>query len=116
MSPIGGVEINLAIQDAIATANLLTEPLKKGCINTHALAQVQSQRQEAVRSIQTGQSLIQNRIIKQAMRGDQPLRLRMILGLLLRRPGVRDCPARMLAFGKHPQRISTKLIEAHPST
>ena len=64
MTAIGFVGINVAIQDAIATAKLPTDPMKQERIHAHELAEVQSQRQDAVSSIQTIQSLIQNRNIQ----------------------------------------------------
>ena len=63
MSPIGGVGINLAIQDAVATANLLSEPLRTGAPTARELAAVQRRRMLPVRMTQAMQVFIQNRVI-----------------------------------------------------
>ncbi len=111
MSPVGGVGINVAIQDAIATANLLTEALKNECINPDQLAAVQRQREGAVHAIQRFQTLVQKYIISSALRSDQPFRVPLLLRLLLKLPVLRNLPARMIAFGSHPPRLSNELIQ-----
>ena len=63
MSPIGGVGINLAIQDAVAAANLLAGPLREGTVTTDDLREVQRRREFPVRMTQRLQILIQNRVI-----------------------------------------------------
>ena len=62
MSPVAGVGINVAVQDAVAAANLLTEPLGRGAVTEQDLAAVQRQREPAVRAVQGMQRLIQERI------------------------------------------------------
>ncbi|MGH6982288.1 MAG: FAD-dependent oxidoreductase, partial [Stellaceae bacterium] len=63
MSPVGGVGINLAIQDAVATANILAAPLKNGTLRTDDLAAVQRRREWPVRMMQGLQVVIQNRVL-----------------------------------------------------
>ena len=113
MSPIGGVGINMAIQDAISAANLLTEPLRRQSIGSNQLATVQLQREGAVHSIQGFQTMVQNRIIQNALNNAQPFRLPLLLRILLKLPVLRNVPARMIAFGIRPSRISKHLIHDH---
>ncbi len=99
MSPIGGVGINYAIQDAVVAANVLTEPLKSGQLNVENLREVQKQREFPTKVIQWIQSQVQQRIIAAALRSDQPLRMPWFIRLLLRIPLIRDLPARVIAHG-----------------
>jgi 2-polyprenyl-6-methoxyphenol hydroxylase-like FAD-dependent oxidoreductase len=113
MSPIGGVGINVAIQDAISAANLLTEPLRRESISSDQLATVQLQREGAVHSIQGFQTMVQNRIIKNALNAAQPFRLPLLFRILLNVPVLRNVPARMIAFGSRPSKIDDNLIHDH---
>ena len=113
MSPVGGVGINVAIQDAIAAANLLIEPLNRESIKSDQLASVQSQREQAVHAIQRFQTMVQNRIIKNALNDAQPFKLPLLLRILLKFPVLRNVPARMIAFGGRPSRIADNLIQDH---
>ncbi|KZR85580.1 FAD-dependent oxidoreductase [Synechococcus sp. MIT S9504] len=110
MSPIGGVGINVAIQDAISAANLLTEALRQESIGLDQLETVQLQREGAVHSIQDFQTMVQNHIIKNALNNAQPFRLPLLLRILLKLPVLRNLPARIIAFGIRPSRISEHLI------
>ncbi|AKG24078.1 FAD-dependent oxidoreductase [Calothrix sp. 336/3] len=103
MSPIGGVGINYAIQDAVVASNVLSKPLKTGTLNVDDLAQVQRQRELPTRVIQTFQSLIQQRIFAPALdsQNSQPFQPPRWLGL----PGLRDFPARLIAFGVFPAHV-----------
>ena len=69
MSPVGGVGINLAIQDAVAASNLLTAPLRDGRLTTEDLCWVQQRREWPTRMTQRVQLMIQNRVIKRALSG-----------------------------------------------
>ncbi len=99
MSPVGGVGINYAIQDAIETANVLTEPLKSGRVSEAQLAEVQTRREAAVKVIQRFQGLVQDRVVKTALNKDRPFRLPLVARILLKIPVLRDLPARLIAFG-----------------
>jgi 2-polyprenyl-6-methoxyphenol hydroxylase-like FAD-dependent oxidoreductase len=99
MSPVGGVGINYAIQDAVATANVLTEPLRAGTLKMSDLEEVQRQRQWPTRVIQRIQTLIQRRVIAGALQSNQAFRLPLVLRLLLKIPFLRDLPAKIIAFG-----------------
>jgi 2-polyprenyl-6-methoxyphenol hydroxylase-like FAD-dependent oxidoreductase len=105
MSPVGGVGINYAIQDAIEAANILTEPLRTSQMTDALLAQVQKRREPAVKAIQRFQSFVQDRVVKTALNKDRPFRLPWIARLMLKLPGVRDFPANMIAFGLYRSRI-----------
>lgn len=95
MSPVGGVGINYAIQDAVVAANILSNPLKTGQVEVSNLAAVQKQRELPTRIIQGFQSLIQQRIIKAALDTNQTFSP----PIFLRLPILRDIPARLIAFG-----------------
>lgn len=105
MSPVGGVGINFAIQDAIETANMLAEPLRSGSVTESQLAEVQRRREPAVKIIQRFQGLIQDRVVKTALNPDHPFQLPLVARVLLKIPMLRDLPARMIAFGFHRSRI-----------
>src|SRR5215470_329262 len=93
MSPIGGVGINLAIQDAVAAANILTEPLRAGTVTPDDLARVQARRQWPTQVTQAFQHTIQNRVIGPALAGAQP-KPPAALKLLDWFPALRGIPAR----------------------
>lgn len=105
MSPVGGVGINFAIQDAIEAANLLAKPLKAGTVSEAELAAVQRNREPSVRRIQRFQAFVQNRVVKAALDKDKPFTLPWIARVILSIPWVRDFPARMIAFGPNQARI-----------
>ncbi|MEI7685074.1 MAG: FAD-dependent oxidoreductase [Planctomycetota bacterium] len=99
MSPVGGVGINYAIQDAIETANQLAAPLKAGAVTNEQLAAVQKRREPSVKMIQRLQGVIQEQIVKTALNEDRPFRLPLPARILLSIPFLRDIPARMISFG-----------------
>jgi 2-polyprenyl-6-methoxyphenol hydroxylase-like FAD-dependent oxidoreductase len=105
MSPVGGVGINYAIQDAVEAANLLNAPLQNGNVSLSDLAAVQKRREWPTRVIQAFQTFIQKRIIGTALNESAPFRLPLLLRLLLRLPGLRNLPARLIAFGPRRVRI-----------
>jgi 2-polyprenyl-6-methoxyphenol hydroxylase-like FAD-dependent oxidoreductase len=94
MSPVGGVGINYAIQDAVATANCLIQPLQQKAVKPIHLAAVQRQRQLPTRFIQYFQSLIQQNIVKSALDNQPPQ-----LPALLKFPILQDIPPRIIGFG-----------------
>ena len=103
MSPVGGVGINYAIQDAVVVANLLTAALKEGRVAESQLAQVQRQREWTIRVIQRMQSIMQNNLLAKALASQGPTRVPWQLRLLVRIPILRDVPSRLIAFG--PRRV-----------
>ncbi|MEG4318510.1 MULTISPECIES: FAD-dependent oxidoreductase [unclassified Microcoleus] len=99
MSPIGGVGINYAIQDAVVAANVLIAPLKNHHLHLWDLAEVQRQREWPTRIIQGFQSLMQEQIIKGALDTNKQFTPPAFLQL----PIFRNIPARLIAFG--PTRV-----------
>ncbi|MDP9454500.1 MAG: FAD-dependent oxidoreductase [Actinomycetota bacterium] len=110
MSPIGGVGINYAIQDAVAAANTLAGPLKESedrlvSLPQRHVAAVQRKRQLPTRVIQTFQALIQRKVFANALGSDEPFSPPPMVRLLLRLPVLRALPARIIAFGLLPARL-----------
>jgi 2-polyprenyl-6-methoxyphenol hydroxylase-like FAD-dependent oxidoreductase len=101
MSPVGGVGINYAVQDAVVAANLLTKLLLDGRITTDQLRAVQCKREWPVRIIQGFQAQLQKRVIATALRAqEQPgLRIPWFVRALTRIPFLRDVPPRIMAMG-----------------
>jgi len=99
MSPIGGIGINVAIQDAVVAANVLWKPLRDGAVAETNLAEVQHRRERAVRVIQAFQSAVQTRFLKPALESTRPLSFPLLVRLLARLPVLRDLPPRLVAFG-----------------
>ncbi len=112
MSPVGGVGINYAIQDAVAAANILSEPLKRNRVELSDLERLQRERELPTRIIQKIQTLVQERVIAAALRSNQTLRLPFLLRLLLKIPYLRDAPARIIAFGFRPAHVKPELRKA----
>jgi 2-polyprenyl-6-methoxyphenol hydroxylase-like FAD-dependent oxidoreductase len=110
MSPVGGVGINYAIQDAVAVANVLAGPMKKSQsrlrdLDVGYLAAVQRRRELPTKFIQAAQALVQRRIVANALRSDKPFAPPLLFRLLSGIPILRDIPARIVAFGLWPVRI-----------
>ncbi len=99
MSPIGGVGINYAIQDAVVAANVLTEHLKAGKVPLSDLAEVQRKRELPTRIIQGFQNILQKQVLAKVLKSDKPLTISPFLLFLLRLPWVGNLPARLIAFG-----------------
>ena len=105
MSPIGGVGINLAIQDAVAAANILAAPLAQGSVSTADLEQVQRRRELPARRTQAVQVFIQNRLIQRILGSDEQIPLPWPLKLLKRWPVLRRIPARLIGLGVRPEHV-----------
>ncbi len=111
MSPVGGVGINYAIQDAVVAANVLGTPLQAAQarlrdLDTGYLASVQRRREWPTRIIQAAQAQIQRRVLARALQSDAPsFNPPAYLRMLLRVPMLRDIPARIVAFGVWPVRV-----------
>jgi 2-polyprenyl-6-methoxyphenol hydroxylase-like FAD-dependent oxidoreductase len=106
MSPVGGVGINYAIQDAVVTTNLLAAPLKAGRLQVGDLARVQKEREWPTRVIQGVQSGVQNRILANVLRSQTALKIPWFARAFFATPVLRDIPARVLAFGVKRVRLS----------
>ncbi|HEX6288532.1 MAG TPA: FAD-dependent oxidoreductase [Herpetosiphonaceae bacterium] len=105
MSPVGGVGINYAIQDAVAAANILAQPLKSGRVRLDDLRAVQRRREWPTRIIQAIQTFLQRRIIANVLDARKEIRVPNWLISLTRTPFVRTLPARMIAFGIWPVHV-----------
>jgi 2-polyprenyl-6-methoxyphenol hydroxylase-like FAD-dependent oxidoreductase len=107
MSPVGGVGVNLAVQDAVAAANILAEPLRAGFVTNEHLAAVQRRREFPMKVIQWVQVVVQNRLLSPALssreRPKPPLALKLIQWL----PFLRRIPARVVGLGVRPEHIET---------
>ncbi len=105
MSPVGGVGINYAIQDAVVTANLLGSKLKRGAVYERDLAEVQRKRELPVRVIQFAQQTIQKQVFERVMNAEQPLIASSLLRLFLKIPYLRTLPARLVGYGLFPTHV-----------
>lgn len=108
MSPVGGVGINYAIQDAVVAANELSSKLLYGVIETGDLARVQRKRELPTRIIQSIQMVIQNAVLARALTSTKPLIAPPWLRLLLRIPGVRSIPPRIIGLGIVPVHVKDR--------
>lgn len=115
MSPVGGVGINLAIQDAVAAANILAGPLKAGTLTRGDLARVQRRRDFPTRMTQRLQIIMQNAIIGPALKGDAPVRAPLPVRLIDRFPGLRRYPARIMGLGFRPEHVAPEIRGARLS-
>lgn len=107
MSPIGGVGINLAVQDAVAAANILAEPLRLDQAGDARLAAVQKRRDWPTRVTQQLQLTMQRRIIAPLLAGQGPVRPPAVLRWLTRIPLLRQLPARAIGLGVRSEHIQT---------
>lgn len=110
MSPIGGVGINLAIQDAVAAANLLAGQLRGGAVTPADLRLVQERRSWPTQMTQRMQLLLQDRVIKVVLAGDGPLVPPWPLRLIARFPILRRIPARLIGMGFRPEHVRTSAV------
>jgi 2-polyprenyl-6-methoxyphenol hydroxylase-like FAD-dependent oxidoreductase len=109
MSPVGGVGINLAIQDAVAASNLLAEALRERRLKTSDLAAVQKRRDWPARVTQQAQIAIQNELLAPVLSGaPAPANLPLPLRLLQHLPMLRRLPARLVGIGVRPERVHTR--------
>jgi 2-polyprenyl-6-methoxyphenol hydroxylase-like FAD-dependent oxidoreductase len=105
MSPIGGVGINLAIQDAVAAANVLAKPLRDGTASPEHLRQVQRRRAPPTRVTQSVQVFLQDRVIRPSLDSRERVRPPWSLRLLERWPALRRIPARLIGVGFRPEHV-----------
>ena len=109
MSPVGGVGVNLAVQDAVATANLLADKLRQGCLSEDELDAVRRRREFPVKMTQRMQMLVQNNIISGALQsGDRPLKIPLIVRLITALPWLQGIPARLIGLGVRPEHVHSK--------
>jgi 2-polyprenyl-6-methoxyphenol hydroxylase-like FAD-dependent oxidoreductase len=109
MSPIGGVGINLAIQDAVAAANILGPKLRQDNVTECDLQAVQRRRNFPTRATQRFQILIQNNVIRRILGSDKALGVPWVLKLLRRWAILRRIPARVIGLGFRPEHVNPRL-------
>lgn len=114
MSPVGGVGINYAIQDAVVAANRLAAPLRAGHVALGELAAVQRTREWPVRFIQALQAVAQRRLLPGILQSTGPITLPGWLAGVLRLPGVRTLPPRLIGFGFWLAHVRAQPPEAVP--
>jgi len=107
MSPIGGVGINLAVQDAVAAANILAEPLKRGTVTEETLKAIQDRRNFPTRFTQRMQLMLQNNLIGPALQGEDARPHAPLLMKMLQWPLLNRLPARIMANGVRPEHVHT---------
>jgi 2-polyprenyl-6-methoxyphenol hydroxylase-like FAD-dependent oxidoreductase len=107
MSPIGGVGINIAVQDAVATANRLAAPLKAGTATDEDLRAVEQRRTLPVRFTQWLQLTIQRQVISRVLQSKQRPKPPLLFKLLGMFPLLRRIPARLLGVGIRPEHVRT---------
>jgi 2-polyprenyl-6-methoxyphenol hydroxylase-like FAD-dependent oxidoreductase len=107
MSPVGGVGINLAIQDAVAAANILAPRLERGTVSEDDLEAVQRRREFPTRVTQAMQVFIQNRVIGRVLGSSEKLSAPLPLRLLGLMPALTRIPARLIGLGIRPEHVRT---------
>jgi 2-polyprenyl-6-methoxyphenol hydroxylase-like FAD-dependent oxidoreductase len=108
MSPVAGVGVNLAVQDAVAAANILAAPLGDGRVSLEHLRQVQQRRELPTRVTQRLQLAVQKRVITRVLAGagtemSPPLALRLLAAM----PILQRLPARLIGLGVRPEHVRT---------
>jgi 2-polyprenyl-6-methoxyphenol hydroxylase-like FAD-dependent oxidoreductase len=106
MSPVGGIGINLAIQDAVAASNLLTGSLRNGVPTDDDLQRVQRRREPPTRKTQALQVFLQERILNRVLNTADKIKLPWFLRLL-RWSALQGIPARTIGIGFLPEHVQT---------
>ncbi len=112
MSPVGGVGVNLAVQDAVATANLLAGPLAAGCPPLDDLLAVQRRRAFAARMTQRVQVAVQNMVVRRALDGEGPLRPPLPARIIDAVPRLQGLTARLFGIGLRSEHIASPVAGA----
>jgi 2-polyprenyl-6-methoxyphenol hydroxylase-like FAD-dependent oxidoreductase len=107
MSPVGGIGINIALQDAVATANILTEALQSNSLTPYHLLRVQQYREGAVRNTQRFQIFVHG-VLDRVLRNPNPIKLPWYVRLLTSIPGFTYLTARFIGMGLQPEHIQTR--------
>jgi 2-polyprenyl-6-methoxyphenol hydroxylase-like FAD-dependent oxidoreductase len=114
MSPVAGVGINFAIQDAVVATNILAQPLRAGRVTESHLAEVQRQREWPTKVIQTMQAVFQKVLIERVFNAQGKAKVPLPLRLLVKIPYLRDVPGGMFAFGARRVCLREPRVEAPP--
>jgi 2-polyprenyl-6-methoxyphenol hydroxylase-like FAD-dependent oxidoreductase len=111
MSPVGGVGVNLAVQDAVAAANILAGRLRPDRpVSDDDLAKVQKRREFPTRATQRMQIVVQNTILARALNSTSEMRAPLALRAMLSIPGLKRLPTRIIGLGVRPEHISPSLF------
>jgi 2-polyprenyl-6-methoxyphenol hydroxylase-like FAD-dependent oxidoreductase len=110
MSPVGGVGINLAIQDAVAAANILAGPLQHGAPSVAELHAVQRRRELPTRLTQAVQVFVQNQVLSPALKKHPSRGMSLVLALMRKYPKLRRIPARVVGIGIRPEHVRSPEI------
>jgi 2-polyprenyl-6-methoxyphenol hydroxylase-like FAD-dependent oxidoreductase len=113
MSPVGGVGINLAIQDAIAAANILAGPMRRGALRDADLRKVQDRRAFPTWATQAFQTAVQNRVVDPILKSSSAPRIPLTVRLMQHIPFLQRIPARLIGIGVRPEHIDLGLIDGH---
>jgi 2-polyprenyl-6-methoxyphenol hydroxylase-like FAD-dependent oxidoreductase len=116
MSPIGGVGVNLAVQDAVAAANILWRPLREGTLREDDLDYVQERREFPTRVTQRMQVFLQNKVINAALGTDKSVDAPLPLKLMSRFALLRRIPARLVGMGVRPEHVHSPNVLAEMRT
>ena len=109
MSPVGGVGVNLAVQDAIAAARILGGPLREGTLTNDDLAAVQKRREWPAKMTQSAQVAAHNLVLIPALTAKEKIRMPFVLRLFKWFPLLRRLPARAVGMGLRPEHWDTSL-------
>jgi 2-polyprenyl-6-methoxyphenol hydroxylase-like FAD-dependent oxidoreductase len=112
MSPVGGVGINLAIQDAVAAANLMAAPLRENRLTFQDVQRVQMRRDFPTRMTQRLQVVMQNNVIAPALAATGPMRPPLVLRIISATPGLNRIPARLIGLGVRPEHVAPFIRDA----
>jgi 2-polyprenyl-6-methoxyphenol hydroxylase-like FAD-dependent oxidoreductase len=112
MSPVGGVGVNLAIQDAVAAANILWKPLREGAVTEATLHDVQHRREFPTHVTQRLQVFIQNNVITSVLKSAERPKPPFGVKLLGWFPALRRIPARIIGMGVRPEHVKTPEAKA----
>lgn len=117
MSPVGGVGINLAIQDAAATANIISIPLKNNSLTTKELKAVQQRRTWPTRVIQRIQVLAQQRVIKNVLHTDKPLQIPWLVSKIQQSDLMQRIIGHIIGIGIRPEHLHRSILHlfSHPT-
>jgi 2-polyprenyl-6-methoxyphenol hydroxylase-like FAD-dependent oxidoreductase len=115
MSPVGGVGVNMAVQDSVAAANRLAGPLRTGTVTDEDLAAIERRRAFPVRFTQRIQLTMQNQIISRALSGTERPKPPLLFKLFDVFPILRRIPARVMGLGIRPEHVHTPDMLASPN-
>jgi 2-polyprenyl-6-methoxyphenol hydroxylase-like FAD-dependent oxidoreductase len=113
MSPVGGVGINLAIQDAVATANILARPLLDGTVSPEDLGRVQDRRELPTRLTQRLQVFMHRRFLYPVLAGERQVSVPWFMKLTAHVPLLRRIPARIIGIGFRPEHVRIPAVLPH---